>query len=254
VSPFDLTGKVAAVTGGNGGIGLGVATGLARAGATILVAARNAEKNAAAVATLSALGVRAEATVLDVTEEGFGDALAGAADERFGGLDILVNNAGISIAKRPEDLSLEEWRAVIETNLTSVFAASKAAWPLMKARGGGKIINIGSMYSIFGAWYSGAYSASKGGVVQLTKSLAIAWAVDNIQVNVLLPGWISTDMTAAARRRMEGFDTAVVARTPAGRWGEPADFEGPAVFLASHASDFITGAALAVDGGWSIQG
>ncbi len=251
---FDLTGKVAAVTGGNGGIGLGVATGLARAGAAILVAARNPDKNTAALAQLSALGVRAESVVLDVTQDGFGDALASAARERFGGLDVLVNNAGISIGKRPENLSLEEWRAVIDTNLTSVFAASTAVLPLMKARGGGKIINIGSMYSIFGAWYSAAYSASKGGVVQLTKSLAIAWAGDNIQVNVLLPGWITTDMTSVAKRRMEGFETAIVARTPAGRWGEPSDFAGPAVFLASPASDFVTGAALAVDGGWSIQG
>ncbi|MHB8528107.1 MAG: SDR family oxidoreductase [Caulobacteraceae bacterium] len=254
MSLFDLTGKVAAITGGNGGIGLGIATGLARAGAEVLLAGRNPEKNAAAVAALRALGARADALVLDVAREGFGEALTKGAQERFGGLDILVNNAGISVAKRPEALAIEEWRAVIDTNLTSVFAASKAAYPAMKVRGGGKIINIGSMYSIFGAWYSGAYSASKGGVVQLTRSLAVAWAADNIQVNVLLPGWIATDMTRAARARTEGFDVSIVARTPAGRWGEPEDFEGPAVFLASRAADFITGAALAVDGGWSIQG
>jgi len=110
------------------------------------------------------------------------------------------------------------------------------------------------MYSIFGAWYSAAYSSSKGGVVQLTKSLAVAWAADNIQVNVLLPGWIATDMTKAPRERLAGFEAAIVARTPAGRWGEPDEFAGPAIFLSSAASDFITGAALAVDGGYSIQG
>ncbi len=254
MSLFDLSGKIAVVTGGNGGIGLGVAKGLARSGASLLVAGRNAAKNRAAVDELSALGVRAEGLILDVTGPDAGEALVEAAQARLGGLDILVNNAGVSIARRPEDLSIDEWRTVIDTNLTSVFVASKAAYPAMKARGGGKILNIGSMYSIFGAWYSGAYSASKGGVVQLTKSLAIAWAADNIQVNALLPGWIATDMTAGARQARQGFDAAIVARTPAARWGEPADFEGPAAFLASAASDFITGVALAVDGGWSIQG
>ncbi len=253
MSQFDLSGKVAVVTGGNGGIGLGVASGLARAGAAILLAARNPEKNSQALAKLRRIG-RAEAVVLDVTVEGFGEQLVKAADDRFGGLDILVNNAGVSIAKRPEDLTGDDWRQVLDANLTSVFLASKAAYPALKARGGGKIINIGSMYSIFGAWYSGAYSASKGGVAQLTKSLATAWAADNIQVNVILPGWIATDMTAAAREQREGFDRSIVARTPAGRWGEPSDLEGPAVFLASAASDFVTGAVLAVDGGWSIQG
>ena len=123
-----------------------------------------------------------------------------AAEDLFGGFDILVNNAGMSIAKRPEDLTGDDWRQVLDANLTSVFLASKAAYPALKARGGGKIINIGSMYSIFGAWYSGAYSASKGGVAQLTKSLAIAWAADNIQVNVILPGWIATDMTGCGAR------------------------------------------------------
>jgi len=254
LSLFDLAGKTAVVTGGNGGIGLGIAKGLAGAGAQILIAGRDRGKNAKAVAEVVALGGVATSVEVDVTAEGCGDALVAAAVDRFGGFDVLVNNAGISIGKRPEDLSLAEWRSVIETNLTSVFLASQAAWPVLKSRGGGKIINVGSMYSIFGAWYSAAYSASKGGVAQLTKSLAVAWAADNIQVNVLLPGWIATDMTAGARRRMEGFDAAIVARTPAARWGEADDFVGPAVFLASAASNFITGASLAVDGGWSVQG
>jgi 2-deoxy-D-gluconate 3-dehydrogenase len=251
---FDLTGRAALVTGGNGGIGLGIAKGLAQAGASVAIAGRNAEKNAAAVAELTALGADAFAIAADVTDEAACRAMIHTAAQRFGRLDILVNNAGISIGKRPEDLTLPEWRAVLDANLTSVFVCSQAAYPLLKAQGGGKIINIGSMYSIFGAWYSAAYSASKGAVVQLTKSLAVAWAPDNIQVNVILPGWIETDMTSGARTHMPGFDAAIVARTPAGRWGVPEEFAGPAVFLASAASDFVTGASLAVDGGWAVQG
>jgi 2-deoxy-D-gluconate 3-dehydrogenase len=251
---FDLNGRKALVTGGNGGIGLGIAKGLGGAGARLLIAARDKAKNAAAVAELRELGAEAEAIDADVTVAGFAEAMVAEAERRMGGLDILVNNAGISIAKRPEELTDDDWRAVIDTNLTSVFLGSRAAYPLLKAGGGGKIINIGSMYSIFGAWYSAAYSASKGGVVQITKSLATAWAADNIQVNAVLPGWIDTSMTARIRARLEGFEKAIAARTPAGRWGIPDDFAGAAVFLASRASDFVTGAQLVVDGGYAIQG
>ncbi len=251
---FDLTGRAALVTGGNGGIGLGMAKGLSAAGAKVLIAARDPGKNAAALAELRATGGEAHAVEIDVTADGFGEVMVMEATTRLGGLDILVNNAGISIAKRPEDLTRAEWRAVIDTNLTSVFIASTAAYPTMRARGGGKIINIGSMYSLFGAWYSAAYSASKGGVVQITKSLATAWAEDNIQVNAILPGWIDTAMTTRIRSRLEGFDRAIAARTPAGRWGTAEDFAGAAVFLASRASDFVTGAQIVVDGGYAIQG
>ena len=251
MTAFDLTGRVAFVTGGNGGIGLGCARGLAGAGATVVIAARNAEKSAAAVAEL---GERAEAVSLDVTDA---DACQGAIADvaaRHGRLDILVNNAGISIGKSPQDLTLADWNAVLTSNLTSVFVCSQAAYAPMKAVGGGKIINIGSMYSIFGNSYSAAYSASKGGLVQLTKSLAVAWAGDNIQVNAILPGWIETDMTRGAKDRAPGFSDAIVARTPARRWGQPDDFAGPTVFLASEASQFVTGHSLAVDGGFAIQG
>jgi 2-deoxy-D-gluconate 3-dehydrogenase len=254
MKPFDLTGRRALITGGNGGIGLGIALGLARAGARVVIAGRDSAKNAAAVDELKAAGGEAFAIEVDVTGDDFGEAMVADALIYLGGLDILVNNAGISIAKRPEDLTLADWRAVIDTNLTSVFVGAKAAYPVMKARGGGKIINIGSMYSLFGAWYSAAYSASKGGVVQITKSLATAWAEDNIQVNAILPGWIDTAMTKLIRGRLEGFETAITARTPAGRWGTPDDFAGPAVFLASAASDFVTGAQIVVDGGYAIQG
>jgi 2-deoxy-D-gluconate 3-dehydrogenase len=173
--------------------------------------------------------------------------------EQCGRLDILVNNAGINIRKAPEVLSLAEWREVIETNLTSAYLCSHAAYPEMKKAGGGKIVNIGSMLSIFGAGFAPAYAASKGGIVQFTKACASAWAKDNIQVNAVLPGWIDTALTRRAREQIPGLHDNVLKRTPAGRWGTTDDFHGIAVFLASGASDFVTGAAITVDGGYSIQ-
>ncbi|HEY1751587.1 MAG TPA: glucose 1-dehydrogenase [Caulobacteraceae bacterium] len=252
-SPFDLSDRVALVTGGNGGIGLGMARGLARAGASLVIAGRNAEKNAAAVAELGALGAPCHALEVDVADEAACRAMPEVAHARFGRLDILVNNAGIARGGRPTTLKLDDWHAVLQTNLTAVLVASQAAHPLMLAAGGGKIINIGSMYALFGAPFVPAYAASKGGLIQLTRSLAAAWAADNIQVNAILPGWITTDMTAGAKGA-QAFNDNIVARTPAGRWGEPEDFEGAAVFLASPASDFVTGASLNVDGGFAISG
>ena len=248
---FDLSGKVAIVTGGNGGIGLGMAEGLARAGATLLVAGRNAGKNAAAVKTLQALGAKAAAVVVDVTQQPACKTMVATALDQFGRLDILINNAGINIRKQPQEYTPEEWKSVLETNLSSAFYCSQAAYPAMLKSGGGKIINIGSMLSIFGAAFAGPYGASKGGIVQLSKSLACAWAKDNIQVNSVLPGWIDTELTRAARKEVAGLHERVLARTPAGRWGDPADFAGIAVFLASSASDFVNGAAITVDGGYS---
>lgn len=246
-----LSGRVALVTGGNGGIGLGLARGLARAGARVVVAGRNAEKSEAAVADLRKLGSDACALEVDVTVEASVDALVGQVEARCGRLDILVNNAGVNIRQPAQDLALAQWREVIDTNLTSAFLCARAAYAPMRRAGGGKIINVGSMLSIFGAAYAPAYGASKGGVVQLTKSLAVAWAQDNIQVNAILPGWIDTELTRRARTEVPGLHDRVLARTPAGRWGVPADFEGIAVFLAGPASEFITGAAIPVDGGYS---
>ena len=250
---FDLAGRVAIVTGGNGGIGLGMATGLAQAGAALLIAGRNAAKNAAAVKALAALGAQAAAFEADVTVQAECRALIEAALAKFGRLDILVNNAGTNIRKQPQDYTLDEWKSVLDTNLTSAFLCSQAAYPALQKAGGGKIINIGSMLSIFGAAFAGPYGASKGGMVQLTKSLACAWAKDNIQVNAVLPGWIDTELTRGARRDLPGLHERVLARTPAGRWGDPADFAGIAVFLAGSAADFVTGAAIPVDGGYSTQ-
>ncbi|MDZ4355740.1 MAG: SDR family oxidoreductase [Variovorax sp.] len=251
---FDLTGKVALVTGGNGGIGLGMAQGLAKAGARVIVAARNAQKSAAAVESLKALGSDSFALSLDVTDEA---SVQQAFDEvvaRCGRLDILINNAGTTVRKPVDQLALAEWHQVMDTNLTSAFLCSRAAHPHLKAAGGGKIINIGSMMSIFGAPYAPAYAASKAGIVQLTKSTALSWAADQIQVNAILPGWFETELTDGARTQIPGLYERVKTRAAAGRWGQPSDIAGTAVFLASAASDYVTGTAIPVDGGFSISG
>jgi 2-dehydro-3-deoxy-D-gluconate 5-dehydrogenase len=248
---FDLHGKVAIVTGGNGGIGLGMALGLAQAGADIAIAARNTEKTRGALEQLTCLGVRAIGLQADVTDQAQVQRMVADTVDRLGGVDILVANAGMSIRKAPETYSLAEWSTVVATDLTGVFACCHGVYPALKERGGGKILTIGSMTSLFGLDMAAPYAASKGGVVQLTKSLASAWAKDNIQVNSILPGWIDTDLTVGARKAMPRLADAVVDRTPLKRWGRPADLAGAAVFLCSPASDFITGTALPVDGGFS---
>ncbi|WP_027524612.1 SDR family NAD(P)-dependent oxidoreductase [Bradyrhizobium sp. Ec3.3] len=252
-SRFDLRGKVAIVTGGNGGIGLGMARGLADAGADIAVVGRNEAKSKAAVDDLRQRGIKAIAVATDVTDKTAVEAMVAGVAKDLGRIDILVNNAGMSIRKPPHELELEEWSKVIDTNLTSAFVCSKAAYPALKASGRGKVINIGSMMSIFGASFAPAYAASKGGIVQFTRACANAWAADNIQVNAILPGWIDTDLTRGARQQVTGLHERVLARTPAGRWGNIDDFAGIAVFLASPASDFVTGTAIPVDGGFSVM-
>jgi 2-deoxy-D-gluconate 3-dehydrogenase len=250
---FDLSGKTALVTGGNGGIGLGMARGLAEAGARIVLIGRNAEKGE--IAKRALITERAEAHFIsaDITKEDECLAAAREAAGHFGSPQILINNAGIAIRKPPQDYSLEEWQRVMDSNLTSAFLMSRAAYPYMREAGGGKIINIASILALFGAPFSVAYSASKGGLVQFTKALATAWAPDNIQVNAILPGWIDTDLTVSARAQVDGLNELVMSRTPAKRWGRTQDFAGAAIFLASPASDFVTGASLLVDGGYSAQ-
>jgi 2-deoxy-D-gluconate 3-dehydrogenase len=247
---FDLKGKTALVTGGNGGIGLGMAKGLAAAGARVAIAGRDKVKNMEALRSFSD-GIAVEA---DLREEKACRAMVEEAAKRLGRLDIVVNNAGTNIRKPPEEYSVEEWKLILDTNLTSAFVASQAAYPHMKRAGGGKIVNIGSMMSIFGASFVAPYGASKGGIVQLTRALACAWAKDNIQVNAVLPGWIDTALTRRARADIKGLHERVLARTPAGRWGQPEDLSGIAVFLCTKASDFVTGTAIPVDGGYSSQG
>lgn len=247
---FDLTGKVAVVTGGNGGLGLGMALGLARAGAKVAVVGRNADKSARAARRIGdetgaeTLVVTADVARPDEVERAVAEVMA-----RFGGLHILVNNAGIIIRKPPQDMTIEEWERVMSVNLTSAFLFSKAVYPALKEAGGGKILNVGSLASIFGSSYGSSYAASKGGIVQLTKSLALAWAADNIQVNAILPGWFETEMTDKALVEVPGLNERVLTRTPMGRWARPSDIEGTAVWLASPASDFVTGIAIPVDGG-----
>jgi len=249
---FDLTGKMAIVTGGNGGIGLGMAKGLAEVGAKIAVVGRNPNKNAKAVTEIEALGADAMAVETDVCNAEAVDAMvaAGVVDQDVDCTPLA--NDGINIRKRPEELSEDEWRQVLDTNLTSAFLCSKACYPELKKAGGGKILNNGSMLSLFGSPWGSAYGSSKGGIMQMTRSHATAWAEDNIQVNCYLPGWINTDLTIKAREDVPGLHEKVLARTPAGRWGEPDDLAGLAVYLASPASDFLTGTAIPIDGGFSI--
>lgn len=252
-SLFELRGRVAVVTGGNGGIGLGIARGLAGAGARVVIAARNRAKSELAVAQLAIQGAQGVAMEIDVRREDDWKHVVRRTIDQLGRIDILVNNAGILLGKPPEAYSLEEWHSIIDTNLTGAFIGSQCVFPEMKRHGGGKIINIASLTATFGSPFNVPYTASKGGILQLTRGLAAAWAVHNIQVNAISPGWIDTDLATGVRARVPGFNEKVVARTPAARWGQAEDFAGVAVFLSSRASDFVTGAAISVDGGYSIQ-
>ena len=250
---FDLSGKVAIVTGGNGGLGLGIALGLAGAGANILVAARNPDKTAQAVSQLEALGVAAKGLEADVSHESSIKDMVAVTVKAFGRIDLLVNNAATSVRKQPEEVSADEWDRVQDVNLRAAFLAAKEVYPHMKRQSGGKIINIGSMTSLFGSDWVAPYSASKGGLVQLTKSLAVAWAKDNIQVNAILPGWFKTELTSAIPELDPARYEFISSRIPTGRWGEPKELKGAAVFFASPASDYVTGAVLAVDGGYAAM-
>jgi len=254
-SPFDLSGRVAVVTGGNGGIGRAIALGMARAGAAVGVLARNEDRNHRVLAELKAIGVPAVALPLDVTKRAaHADALA-EVERALGGIDILVNNAGVgTVSGGVLHESTETWDTTIETHLNATFLLSKLAATSMVTRKRGKIINLASMYSYFGSGVIPSYSAAKGAIVQLTKSMAIELAPYNIQVNAIAPGWIATEMTAMLRDNPDfaDFNRMILARTPAARWGESDETAGAAVFLASPAADFITGVTLPVDGGYSI--
>lgn len=256
-SLFDLTGKTAIVTGGNGGIGLGMALGLVQHGASVVLAARNPDKlkQAASEATDAAGGdiSRVLRQECDVTDRTSIQSMLDATMDHFGGWDIVVNNAGTNRrSDEPQNLSDEDWRAVIDANLTSMHNVSSLTFDHMRDKGAGKYINIGSMMSIFGTAYAAAYAASKGGVVQYTKSCAVAWARHNVQANAILPGWIVTEMTEQFRQIFPERYQLVQSRTPADRWGIPSDLAGTAVFLASPASNFVTGTAIPVDGGYAV--
>jgi 2-dehydro-3-deoxy-D-gluconate 5-dehydrogenase len=249
-NPFDLSGRVALVTGGNGGLGRSMALGFANAGASVAVFGRNEGKNAAVLAELQALGIRALSLRVDMANDSERDTAFAQVEKTLGPVGILVNNAGVGVFKPALVETREGWQETLDINLTSMFLMSKTAALSMLKRKAGKIINIASMYSLFGSGAVPAYSSSKGAVVQLTKSLAIEFATHNIQVNAIVPGFFETEMTAPIKSMP--LYREVIQRTPAGRWGHPDECAGAAVFLAAAASDFVTGALLAVDGGYSI--
>ncbi len=252
---FDLNGTVAIVTGGNGGIGRGIALGLAEAGAAVAILARNREKNRAVAAELEALGVRAIALEADLSDRTQLKPALERVERDLGAVNILVNNAGIAVMSPTLTLEPADWDSVIETNLTSCFILSRLAAQSMVARKAGntsgKIINVASEYAFFGAPAVPSSSAAKGGLMQLTKSMAIELARHNIQVNAIVPGWIETAMTEPVKSGP--LYDEILMRTPARRFGKPEECAGAAVFLASHASDFVTGSAVFVDGGYRIR-
>jgi 2-dehydro-3-deoxy-D-gluconate 5-dehydrogenase len=248
---FNLDGRVAVVTGGNSGIGRGIALGLAAAGAAVAALARNEDRNEAVLAELRAIGRNAIALRLDVTDRATLAPAMEQVERELGPVDILVNNAGIAIPGGVLKADAAAWDRVIETNLNSVFLLSQIAARSMATRGRGKIVNIASEYSHFGNPIAPSYAASKGGLVQLTKSMAVELAPHNIQVNAMVPGWIESEMTAPIKGRP--FYDEIIKRTPAGRFGTPDECAGAAVFLASRASDFVTGATIFVDGGYAIR-
>ena len=249
--PFDLSGKVALVTGAYRGLGFAIAQGLAEAGATVVLNGRKAESLASAARTLTDAGRRASTSVFDVTD---GDAVrAGIAaiEREHGALDILVNNAGIQRRNPLVDFKRQDWDDVIATNLTAPYLVAQAALPGMIARKSGKIVNIASLMSDLARPTVVPYTAAKGGVRQLTRGMAVELAPHNIQVNAISPGYFATEMNRALIDNAE-FNAWVCKRTPAGRWGEPAEIAGLAVFLASSAANYITGQLITIDGGMSV--
>ncbi|MBB4087727.1 2-dehydro-3-deoxy-D-gluconate 5-dehydrogenase KduD [Sphingomonas carotinifaciens] len=246
-NPFDLSGKVAVVTGANTGIGQAIALALAEAGADIACVGRTPAEDT--VAQARALGRRAEIVSADLSTIQPVQRVVDETLEKLGGLDILVNNAGIIRRADAVDFTEEDWDAVVDTNLKSVFFLAQAAGRHMIAQGGGKIINIASMLTFQGGIRVPSYTASKAGIGGLTKLLANEWAKHGVQVNAIAPGYIATNNTAALQADTAR-NNAILDRIPAARWGDPADLGGAAVFLASRASDYVQGHILAVDGGW----
>lgn len=246
---FDLTGKVALVTGGTYGIGMAMAKALGKAGATIIINARRSEMVKEAVAKYEKEGLKAYGFTCDVTKESEVQAMVAEVEKTVGTIDILVNNAGIIKRIPVLETSVEEFKEVIDIDLVGPFIVSKAVAPGMIQKGAGKIINICSMMSELGRETVSAYAAAKGGLKMLTKNLACEWAEHNIQVNGIGPGYIATPQTAPLRTDGHPFNDFIISKTPAARWGTPEDLEGPVVFLASGASDFVNGHILYVDGG-----
>jgi len=250
-NPFDLAGRVALVTGAYRGLGFAIARGLAAAGARVIVNGRNADALAGATAVLDGEGLKAAASVFDVTDarairEGVADVT-----RRIGPIDLLVNNAGIQRRHALVGFPQDQWDEIIATNLTAPYLVSQAVLPDMIANGRGKIIHIASLLSEFARPSVVPYTAAKGGIRQLTRGMAVELAPHNIQVNAIAPGYFATEMNRALLDDPQ-FDAWVKKRTPAGRWGNPAEIAGLAVFLASSAADYITGQMIMIDGGMSV--
>jgi len=248
---FDLSGRVALVTGAYRGLGFSIARGLAQAGATVILNGRKPEELAKAAKALTDAQLKADIAVFDITDRDAIRAGVDAAVARHGGIDILVNNAGIQRRGPLVDFSQKEWDDVIATNLTAPFAVSQAVLPGMIARKRGKIIHIASLMSELARPTVVPYTAAKGGVRQLTRGMAVELAPMGIQVNAIAPGYFATEMNRALIDNAE-FNAWVCKRTPAGRWGQPDELAGLAVFLASGASDYMTGQMLVMDGGMSV--
>ena len=246
---FDLTGRVALVTGGNGGLGRAIALGFADAGASVAILGRNAEKNKKVLAELQTIGARALAIEADIADRAQIEPSVSRVARELGSVDILVNNAGIGLIKPSLEVPVEEWEQVLAINLTACFLMSQAVGRRMAKRKMGKIINISSIYGLFGNAVAPSYSATKGALINLTKSMAIELASVNVQVNAIVPGYFHTELTDAFKDKP--FYDELIRRVPAGRWGEPNELAGAAVFLASRASDFVTGTSVVVDGGFA---
>jgi len=249
---FDLKGRVAVVTGGNGGIGLGIASGLAQAGADIAIWARNTDKNAEAARQLEEQGAQVLALRCDVSSEEAIEEANAATLERFGRIDICFANAGFGEARDPLKMSLEDWHRIMQVNLDGVFLTLRTiAQHMVERGGGGKLVVISSISEIFGSPGQAHYAASKGALGAFVRSMAVRLGKYDIQVNSIQPGWIVTDATAPALE-YKALNDAVVKRTPARRWGDPEDLAGIAIYLASDASRFHTGDTIRVDGGYSV--
>lgn len=245
---FDLTGRIALVTGSGQGLGLSIARGLAQAGAAVALNGRDETKLNNAAEILRAEEARVTTCAFDVTDGEATAAAVGRLAAEFGPIDILVNNAGIQRRAALIEMSETQWRDVIDTNLTSAFLVARAVVPGMIARGRGKIINICSIMSDVSRPTIGNYSAAKGGLKMLTRAMAVEWAKHGVQSNAIAPGYFVTELNRPLVENVE-FNKWICGRTPAGRWGQPEELAGAAVFLASRASDFINGQILAVDGG-----
>lgn len=252
MTSFNITDRKVVITGGTSGIGLAIARAVLNAGAQVVLCGRNHQTGAQALESLT--NAQVDFLSCDVGKENDCTALADFAVQRMGGIDTLVCAAGLNRRGRPEDISLADWNAVLDTTLTGTFLIARACYPALKASCDGRIVTIGSMMSVLANEATAPYAAAKGGVVQLTRSLAVAWAADGIRANCILPGWIDTAMTRQARSDIPGLDARVRDRTPTGEWGHPDDIAGTAVFLAAPASRFITGAAIPVDGGYLMRG